>query len=88
MARKPSQAKQDQATDQQKVDPEKVEAPEASTQTAAEPKSETAAKTKSGMVEATLKTRHCRGGICKEAGDTMRMTQGEYARLKKYDRVE
>tara|TARA_B100002003_G_scaffold65103_1_gene60504 strand:+ start:3763 stop:4101 length:339 start_codon:yes stop_codon:yes gene_type:complete len=68
------------------------------TQPAAEPQSETAgpeeqegkpaARTKARMVEATLKTRHCRGGICKEAGETMLMTQGEYDRLKKYDRVE
>jgi hypothetical protein len=72
--------------------------PESATQPEAEPQSETAeseekeaqpaARTRARMVEATLKTRHCRGGICKEAGDTMRMTQGEYDRLKKYDRVE
>ena len=40
------------------------------------------------MVEAKLLTRHCSGGICKEKGETMRMTQGEYARLKQYGRVE
>lgn len=72
--------------------------PESTTQPTAEPQSETAgseekegqpaARTKARMVEATLKTRHCRGGICKEAGETMSMTQGEYDRLKKYDRVE
>lgn len=71
---------------------------EPQTQPAEEPQSETAgseeqegnpaARTKARMVEATLKTRHCRGGICKEAGDTMSMTQGEYDRLKKYDRVK
>lgn len=44
--------------------------------------------TKARMVEAKLKTRHCIGGVCKEKGDTMRMTQGEYERLKKYGRVE
>ncbi|WP_418141517.1 hypothetical protein NUW46_04915 [Marinobacter sp. MA] len=52
------------------------------------PEEKPAAKTTARMVEATLKTRHCRGGICKEAGETMLMTQGEYDRLKKYDRVE
>ena len=48
----------------------------------------TSPKTKGGMVDAVLKTRHCRGGNCKEAGETMRMSRGEYERLKKYDRVE
>ncbi|WP_375581821.1 hypothetical protein ABWH88_06820 [Marinobacter adhaerens] len=72
--------------------------PESTTQPTAEPQSETAgpeeqeanpaARTRARMVEATLKTRHCRGGICKVAGETMSMTQGEYDRLKKYDRVE
>lgn len=71
---------------------------EPETQQAAGPQSETvgseeqegkpAAKTTARMVEATLKTRHCRGGICKEAKEKMWMTQGEYDRLKKYDRVE
>ncbi|MFI0472244.1 hypothetical protein ACGLWX_05910 [Halomonas sp. HMF6819] len=41
-----------------------------------------------GFVTATLKTRHCDGGVCREAGEQMRMTRGTYARLKKYDRVE
>lgn len=59
-------------------------------QAASKPKStgKAGAKTKVGMVDAKLKTRHCRGGRCKIAGETMRMTQGEYERLKKYDRVE
>lgn len=48
----------------------------------------TGAKTSAGYVEAKLKARHCSGGRCKEKGDTMRMTRGEYQRLKKYDRVE
>lgn len=71
---------------------------EPETQPAVEPQSEAAgseeqegkpaARTKARMVEATLKTRHCRGGICKEAQEKMWMTQGEYERLKKYDRVE
>jgi len=52
------------------------------------PDQQAGAKTKSGMIEAVLKTRHCRGGRCKEAGETMQMTRGEYERLKKYDRVE
>ncbi|WP_417794799.1 hypothetical protein [Terasakiella pusilla] len=41
-----------------------------------------------GWVVATLKTRHCDGGVCKEAGEEMRMTRGTYERLKKYGRVE
>ena len=61
-------------------------APEASENGA--PDEKPAAKTTARMVEATLKTRHCRGGICKGAGETMSMTRGEYDRLKKYDRVE
>lgn len=52
------------------------------------PEEKPAAKTTARMVEAKLKTRHCRGGICKEAKEKMWMTQGEYERLKKYDRVE
>lgn len=44
--------------------------------------------TRARMVDATLKARHCRGGTCKEAGETMRMTAGEYERLKKHGRVE
>ena len=44
--------------------------------------------TRGKIVEATLKTRHCIGGRCKEAGETMRMTRLDYERLKKYDRVE
>ncbi|MAI34076.1 MAG: hypothetical protein CMM07_20710 [Rhodopirellula sp.] len=81
---------QPEAADGEQSEPE--------TQPAAEPQSETAgseeqevkpaAKTKARMVEATLKTRHCRGGICKEAKEKMWMTQGEYDRLKRYDRVE
>lgn len=42
----------------------------------------------SGWVTATLKTRHCDGGVCKEAGEEMRMTRGTYERLKQYGRVE
>jgi len=52
------------------------------------PKTRTQPATKAKMVEAKLLTRHCRGGLCKEKGDTMRMTQGEYERLKRYGRVE
>jgi hypothetical protein len=55
---------------------------------AGEPSKKSSAKSTGGMVDAILKTRHCRGGICKEAGETMRMTRGEYERLKKYGRVE
>ncbi|APC45959.1 hypothetical protein QHH_47 [Halomonas phage QHHSV-1] len=52
------------------------------------PKDKTTPATTARMVEAKLRTRHCRGGICKEKGQTMRMTQGEYERLKQYGRVE
>lgn len=52
------------------------------------PKTRSQPATKAKMVEAKLLTRHCRGGICKEKGDKMRMTQGEYNRLKRYGRVE
>ena len=48
----------------------------------------TAQKGSAGWVMATLKTRHCDGGVCKEAGEEMRMTRGTYERLKKYGRVE
>lgn len=47
-----------------------------------------AQKGSAGWVVATLKTRHCDGGVCKEAGEEMRMTRGTYERLKKYGRVE
>lgn len=52
------------------------------------PKDKTTPATTARMVEAKLRTRHCRGGICKEKGQTMPMTQGEYERLKQYGRVE
>ena len=70
-----------------------VDAPETASTAGAEakkapPKTVTHPATKARMVEAKLKTRHCIGGVCKEKGDTMRMTQGEYDRLKKYGRVE
>lgn len=92
MARNNSKAKQEQPEAQPEAEAEKTEQTEAAAQPAAtqnaSPEKETAARTKARMVEAALKTRHCRGGICKEAGETMSMTQGEYDRLKKYDRVE
>lgn len=47
-----------------------------------------AQKGSAGWVMATLKTRHCDGGVCKEAGQPMRMTRGTYERLKQFDRVE
>lgn len=47
-----------------------------------------AQKGSAGWVMATLKTRHCDGGVCKEAGEQMRMTRGTYERLKKFKRVE
>lgn len=52
------------------------------------PKDKTTPATTARMVEAKLRTRHCRGGICKEKGEIMPMTQGEYERLKQYGRVE
>ena len=67
---------------------QQAEGPQAETAGSEEQEGNPAARTKARMVEATLKTRHCRGGICKEAGETILMTQGEYDRLKKYDRVE
>lgn len=67
---------------------EPAAAPKAETAASEQKEGEPAARTKARMVEATLKTRHCRGGICKEAKEAMWMTQGEYDRLKKYDRVE
>lgn len=54
----------------------------------APPKPKAAKKGTAGWVMATLKTRHCDGGVCKEAGEEMRMTRGTYERLKKYGRVE
>ena len=92
MARNTSKSKQEQPESQPEVEAEKTKQPESAAQPEAaqqaRPEKETATKTKGRMVDATLKTRHCRGGICKEAGETMRITQGEYDRLKKYDRVE
>ncbi|MDI5890607.1 hypothetical protein [Halomonas rhizosphaerae] len=52
------------------------------------PRDKATPATTARMVEAKLRTRHCRGGICKEKGQTMPMTQGEYERLKQYGRVE
>ncbi|SDO72608.1 hypothetical protein SAMN04487957_110136 [Halomonas shengliensis] len=54
----------------------------------ATPKPRTNPAIKGRMVEAKLRARHCRGGICKEKGQTMRMTAGEYERLKRHGRVE
>lgn len=66
----------------------KTEQSESAEQQAPRAAGKTGAKTSAGYVEAKLKARHCSGGRCKEKGDTMRMTRGEYERLKKYDRVE
>lgn len=66
----------------------KTEQPESAEQQAPRAAGKTGAKTSAGYVEAKLKARHCSGGRCKEKGETMRMTRGEYERLKKYDRVE
>ncbi len=94
----PEQVETSEAETQSEVAVAEQSEPESTTQTTADPQSETAAtgetegkpaaRTKARMVEATLKTRHCRGGICKEAKEKMWMTQGEYDRLKKYGRVE
>jgi len=78
----------------QKTEPEtteettKAEPEESKEQKAPLAAGKTGAKTSAGYVEAKLKARHCSGGRCKEKGETMRMTRGEYERLKKYDRVE
>lgn len=81
MAQKPKK----QETEQEEVPAEKPEATEKKAPVVA---GKTGAKTSAGYVEAKLKARHCSGGRCKEKGETMRMTRGEYERLKKYDRVE
>ncbi|KJD20520.1 hypothetical protein VE30_02015 [Vreelandella aquamarina] len=54
----------------------------------APPEEASSKKGTTGWVVATLKTRHCEGGVCKEAGEQMRLTRGTYERLKKYGRVE
>ena len=54
----------------------------------APPEEASSKKGTTGWVMATLKTRHCDGGVCKEAGEQMRLTRGTYERLKKYGRVE
>lgn len=54
----------------------------------APPEEASSKKGTTGWVMATLKTRHCEGGVCKEAGEQMRLTRGTYERLKKYGRVE
>ncbi|MEC7815839.1 MAG: hypothetical protein VX939_06180 [Pseudomonadota bacterium] len=66
----------------------KTEQSESAEQQAPHAAGKTGSKTSAGYVEAKLKARHCSGGRCKEKGETMRMTRGEYERLKKYDRVE
>ena len=102
MARKNTKAQQEEATAQTDTAAEATEQEAKAPETAAGTDSQNTAdasarkkdtgkagaKTKGGMVDAKLKTRHCLGGNCKEAGETMRMTLGEYERLKKYDRVE
>lgn len=80
----PAEATQAAAEDQ-------AHAAEAASEEGAEkpkPKTVSQPATKARMVDAKLKARHCRGGTCKEAGETMRMTAGEYQRLKKHGRVE
>ncbi|NWN92293.1 hypothetical protein HLV39_12405 [Marinobacter adhaerens] len=82
-------ADQDKTEKQAKAEEKAPEAaPNAGPETAPETAAAPAERTSNGYVEAKLKSRHCSGGLCKEAGETMRMTRGEYARLKKYDRVE
>jgi len=66
----------------------KAEQPEQPKEKAPAPTGKAGAKTSAGYVEATLKARHCSGGICKDKGEKLRMTRGEYERLKKFDRVE
>lgn len=66
----------------------KATEPEQTEQQAKRAEKKANARTSNGYVEAKLKARHCSGGRCKEAGEIMRMTRGEYERLKKYGRVE
>ncbi len=86
----PEASEQDEAKTQPEADQEKSGEAESASDTEQKPQPEKKAnaRTKVRMVDAVLKTRHCRGGNCKEAGETMAMTQGEYDRLKKYGRVE
>lgn len=87
----PETSEKDEANTQPEADQEKSGEAESASETEQQPKTsenKANARTKVRMVDAVLKTRHCRGGNCKEAGDTMAMTEGEYDRLKKYDRVE
>ncbi|WP_417315692.1 hypothetical protein [Cycloclasticus pugetii] len=78
MARKTPQAAEEAVAEQ-------VEAPKEKTEASAKKEN---ARSSNGYVNAKLKTRHCRGGLCKEKGETMAMPRSEYERLKKYGRVE
>jgi hypothetical protein len=85
-----------------KTPPAEVKQPEQATGASAETAAQTptpekpippahpfdAKKGTAGWVDAKLKTRHCEGGVCKDAGQVMRMTRGTYERLKQYGRVE
>lgn len=87
----PENSAQDEANTQPEAEQKKSGEAESASDTEQKPQpseNKANARTKVRMVDSVLKTRHCRGGNCKEAGETMTMTQGEYDRLKKYDRVE
>lgn len=70
------------------VEQPKATEPEQTEQQAKRAEKKANARTSNGYVDAKLKARHCSGGRCKEAGEIMRMTRGEYERLKKHGRVE
>lgn len=70
------------------VEQPKATEPEQTEQQAKRAEKKANARTSNGYVDAKLKARHCSGGRCKEAGEIMRMTRGEYQRLKKHGRVE
>ena len=70
------------------VEEPKATEPEQTEQQAKRAEKKANARTSNGYVDAKLKARHCSGGRCKEAGEIMRMTRGEYQRLKKHGRVE
>lgn len=93
-AQEQAQAKPDEITEEYSQEQEteeegaQGEEQEPEEELPAKPADKTQPATRARMVDAKLLARHCRGGICKEKGETMRMTAGEYARLKQYGRVE
>ncbi len=89
MATKKTPPAQEQPPEQAAANPAETAAQTQPPKTPTPPAKATESKKgTAGWVMATLKTRHCDGGVCKEAGEEMRMTRGTYERLKKYGRVE